>query len=107
MVNKLRCPFPMGNARSGFGLPDLLVVLATLCVIGTVAYPLLLKNQARARQVQCMGNLNQVNRAVLLYAEENQGTLPAFPQNSKDPVWWFYKELVKGHVGLNDKSSAQ
>jgi Tfp pilus assembly major pilin PilA len=107
MLNKSRSSFPLRHARSGFGFPDLLVVIATLAVIAAIAYPLTLKNQARARQVQCMSNLNQVNRAVLLYAEENQGTLPAFPQTSKEPVWWFYKELVKSHAGLTEKSSAQ
>jgi type II secretory pathway pseudopilin PulG len=106
MLSNVKSPSSLSQARFGFALPDLLVILAGLSILATIAIPLLVKNQGRARKVQCMSNLNQVNRAVLLYAEENQGTLPALPEKGKDPVWWFYKELVKGHAGLKDKSSA-
>jgi type II secretory pathway pseudopilin PulG len=107
MQNKFASSFTKSRAYFGFGIPDLLVVLAALSLIAAIGLPLLAKNRARARQTQCMSNLNQVNRAVLLYAEESQGILPVFSEQNKDPVWWFYKELVKGHAGLKDKSSAE
>jgi competence protein ComGC len=107
MQNKLKSSRSAPKSQQGFGFPDLLVLLAALSLIAAVTIPLLIRNQARARQAQCMSNLNQVNRAVLLYAEESQGTFPALSDKSKDPVWWFYKELVKGHAGLTDKSSPQ
>lgn len=95
------------QARRGFGLADLLVVLAALSLVAAIALSVVFRNQAKARQAQCLSNLNQVNRAVLLYTEESQGAFPAFSEKSQDPVWWFYKELVKGHAGLSGKSSAE
>jgi type II secretory pathway pseudopilin PulG len=107
MQNKFARSSTIGKTDLGFSFPDLLVVLAALSLIAAIAVPLVIKNRARVRQAQCMNNLNQVNRAVLLYADESQGTLPVFSEQNKDPVWWFYKELIKGHAGLKDKSSAQ
>ncbi len=95
----------MRNNRA-FGFADFLMALAGLSIVLAVAVPFLLRNQARARQALCMSNLNQVNRAVLLYCEQSQGTLPALPEKSQEAGWWFYKELVKEHAGLTGKSSA-
>lgn len=92
--------------KAGFGFADFLVVLAALSIIAAIAVSVVFRNGSQARQAQCLSNLNQVNRAVLLYTEENQGTFPVLPEKNQEPVWWFYKELVKGHAGLTDKSSA-
>jgi type II secretory pathway pseudopilin PulG len=88
-------------------MPDLLVVIAILAIIAAVAVPIIAGNRAKASQALCMNNLRQVNRAVLLYTEESQGALPAVAPIKEDPIWWFYKELVKSHVGLSGKSSAE
>src|SRR5690349_1972962 len=87
-------------------MPDLLVLVAVLAIAAAIIVPLQFARRAEARQSLCMNNLRQVNRAVLLYAEESQGALPAIATLKDDPIWWFYKELVKGHVGLSGKSSA-
>src|SRR5437867_4948007 len=104
-VPKPRLPAP---ARlGGFSLPDLPVVVSVLSVLATIVVPLLARNRAQSRLAQCMGNLQQVNRAVLLYANDAQGRLPSL-QNSPAPgAWWFYKEQVKGYLGLSGPSSPQ
>jgi prepilin-type N-terminal cleavage/methylation domain-containing protein len=97
--------------RDGFTFPDLMVVLAVLAVLVAVALPLASRANATARKAQCLENLHQVTRAVLLYASEHKGTLPdADPRPSRpdwwaNKPWWGYKSLVKSYVGLLGESS--
>lgn len=104
-VPKPRLPVP---ARlGGFSLPDLLVVVAVLSVVAAIVVPVLARNRAKSRLAQCIENLKQVNGAVLLYANDQQGRLPSL-QNSPAPgAWWFYKEQVKGYLGLSGPPSPQ
>ena len=54
----------------------------------------------------CQANLERVSRAVLQYAEEHKA-LPAMKENRPPGAWWWYKEQVKGYLGLTEKSSPQ
>ncbi len=97
-------PGPHRESR-GFTFPDLLVVVAVLMLIVAVVFPTWAQGRAKARQSQCTGNLSQVNRAVLLFAESNNDRLPDAEPGMKGGVWWWYKELVKGELGLRNPSS--
>jgi type II secretory pathway pseudopilin PulG len=88
--------------RQAFTFPDLLVVLAALMLLLAIAVPLLVKSSSRTRQARCVSSLKEINRAVLLYAEDDKGTLALVDRN---PSWWWYKELVKGNLGLLGASS--
>jgi type II secretory pathway pseudopilin PulG len=97
-------------ARSGgFTFPDFLVVVAVLAVLAAVALPIVAKTRAEARQAQCLSNLQQINRALLLYANDNKNTLPLLPPGAdpfpKNTTWWGYREKVKSYVGLNSPAS--
>jgi type II secretory pathway pseudopilin PulG len=87
-----------------FSFVDLLLVLATLLVLVALALPVVAKSRARTRQAVCEGNLRRVTGAVLNYAQ-SEGRLPAEDAPVKGPLWWFYKELVKGDLGLKGPSS--
>src|SRR6266852_8876768 len=88
--------------RAAFSLADLLVVIAVILLLVAVVMPVMIRSSARTRQAQCTSNLKEITRAVLLYADENKGTLPMTDSNPTGVpgVWWGYKELVKGHLGL-------
>ncbi len=92
-------------ARHGFSNVDLLVVLAVAAVLGAIAMPILANHRAAVHQTQCAANLQQVTRAILLYAKEQHDTLPLLPTNSPSVTWWWYKEKVKSYAGLNGPSS--
>jgi len=95
-------------ARSGgFTLPDLLVVVALLSVLAAIAVPLVAHNRAKSRLTQCIGNLQQVNRAVLLYANDEQGRLPSMKNCPAPGAWWYYKEQVKTYVNLTGPPSPE
>ncbi len=50
-------------------------------------------------------NLQQVSRAVLLYADEQKGTLPLLDPSPPPGGWWYFKEQVKAYAGLTGLSS--
>ncbi len=93
------------HRAAGFSFPDLLVVIAILMLSLAIALPIWTDSRARSRQAQCVGNLRQVNGAVLSYASQNEGQLPEEDPAVKGALWWFYKEAVKGELGLKGPSS--
>jgi prepilin-type processing-associated H-X9-DG protein len=91
--------------HAAFTRTDLVVVLSMIAVLAAlIITPLtLLRNKARLNV--CTGNLQQVGRAVLLYAEDHGTALPAPIVRHPGDFWWWYKEQVKGYVGLSGSSS--
>jgi type II secretory pathway pseudopilin PulG len=92
---------------SGVTLTDVLVSLAMLSVLATASLAFMLRPRADAKLVQCLANLQQVNRAVLQFADDHSHTLPLVEDSPAPGGWWWYKELVKGYAGLSDASSAK
>jgi len=105
IVPKHRHPAP---ARAGgFGLPDLLVVVAVFSLLAAIVVPLLARNRAKSRLAQCIGNLQQINKAVLLYANDEQGRLPSLQTCPAPGAWWHYKEQVKTYLNLTGPPSPE
>ena len=96
---------PAGR-RAGFTLTDLLVAVAVLSVIGVVALAMLSLAGSGSELARCLANLQQVNQAVLKFAEANGSSLPTVEGSPAPGGWWYYKELVKGYAGLTGASSA-
>lgn len=95
-----------GSVRSsGFSGTDLLVVLAVVSVLAAVALPMVARARSQSRLAQCIANLQQVNRAVLLYAEDHKDTLPFLESSPAPGPWWYYKEQVKSYLNLSGPPS--
>lgn len=93
--------------RWAFSATDLLVALAIVLVLAAIAVPMVTRAKSKSRLQQCIANLQQVNRAVLLYAEDNKGAVPLLPNSPQPGSWWHYKEQVKGYIGLKGPSSPE
>lgn len=91
--------------EQAFSSVDFLAVLAVLFVLAAVVIPILRNVRAQSHLTQCKSNLQQIGRAVLLYAEDNKQRLPILAQNRPPGGWWWYKDQVKSHVGLAGPSS--
>jgi type II secretory pathway pseudopilin PulG len=91
----------------GFSFPDLLVVVAVLSLLAAVVLPLMARSRSKSQLAQCIENLKQVNHAVLLYANDQQGRLPSLPNSPAPGGWWYYKEQVKSYLGLSGPPSSQ
>lgn len=94
-------------ARGGFTLPELLAVMAAGSLLAAVVVPLVVHIRARTRLARCTANLQQINQAVTLYANENEGHLPELAGAPAPGGWWHYREQVKGYLGLKGPASPQ
>jgi type II secretory pathway pseudopilin PulG len=99
-------PWSVVPALAAFSLTDLLVVVALLSVLAAVVVARGVSAKEKAGLVRCTGNLQQVTRAVLSYGNDHDQTLPGPETTAPQSLWWWYKEQVKGYVGLTGPSSA-
>jgi prepilin-type N-terminal cleavage/methylation domain-containing protein len=77
----------------GFTLIELLVVIAILAILAALLFPVFAQARARARQAACASNTRQLALGILMYAQDNDDTLPpvAYAIGGGDddpPVLW-------------------
>jgi prepilin-type N-terminal cleavage/methylation domain-containing protein len=93
--------------RSAFTLIELLVVIAIIGVLSALLLPALTRAKDSSRKIACVNNLRQVNLAIRLYAEDSSDSFPVLPWPNPYPngVGAYYKQLVKGYLGLTGDAS--
>lgn len=95
------------KAAFGFTGVDLISCLSVLIILAIVGRFAINHSRTSAETALCQRNLEQIDRAVLQFTQEHSSKLPGvLPPEAGDP-WWFYKEQVKGYLGLNGASSEQ
>jgi hypothetical protein len=108
---KVARPYPGGSLRRAariraFTRSDLLVTIAALSVLAALVVLPLNSARRKARLRVCFNNLQQVGRAVLLFAQDHGSALPGLsPTEQQASPWWGYKEEVKHYIGLSGASS--
>lgn len=73
------------HLRQGFSLVQILVAIAILACLALLLTPYVQQSLDRTQRVVCASNLRQIHEAFLLYAQENQNTLPAYRRFEFDP----------------------
>ena len=96
------------NQKRGFTLIELLVVIAIIGILASLLLPALSRARERGRQTACLNNLRQVSLAIHLYADDFSDSLPVLPDPNPYPngVGAYYKQLVKGYLGLSGPASS-
>jgi prepilin-type N-terminal cleavage/methylation domain-containing protein/prepilin-type processing-associated H-X9-DG protein len=67
----------MNRGRTGFTLIEMLVVIAIIGVLAAITLPVFFRAREKARQVTCLSNLKQLGAAMVMYATDWDGGLPA------------------------------
>src|SRR5712691_10624179 len=86
--------------RCAFTLIELLVVIAIIAILAAMLLPALSRAKGSSVQTKCLGNLKQLNLAMVLYASDNRDKTPARDSVPGQDIWWWFKELDKVYVGL-------
>ena len=63
------------NSRHGFTLLELLIVIAVIAILATIAYPVYIGIEERAKATKDMNNLRQIGIATQLYLNDNDSAL--------------------------------
>ncbi len=94
--------------KRAFTLIELLVVMGITALLAALLLPALSSAKQRAKRVACVSNLKQVNLAIRLYADDFSDSLPILPDPNPYPngVGAYYKQLVKGYLGLKGPAAA-
>jgi prepilin-type N-terminal cleavage/methylation domain-containing protein/prepilin-type processing-associated H-X9-DG protein len=65
------------NKTGGFGLVELLIVIAVLAILAALLLPALAKAKQKAQRITCVNNLKEISVAYRLWAGDNGDLFPA------------------------------
>lgn len=68
------------NKTDGFSLLELLIVVAIILIIATIAVPALLRSRQSANESHAVSNLRTLNTAEVQYISNNQGLYGDIPE---------------------------
>lgn len=80
----------MKRRAGGFSVVEILVAVAVLAVLVSLALPAIAAAQERSRAVSCLGRMREIGHAVLLHAQDNQGRFPRSSHSAganREVVW--------------------
>jgi prepilin-type N-terminal cleavage/methylation domain-containing protein len=106
-LRKEAAPFrKIAAGKKGFTLIELLVVIAIIGILATLLLPTLSAAKDRARRTACLNNLNQINLATRMYAEDYHDAI-VLPSGFVSTItdYQLYKEYVKSYAGYVGKTS--
>jgi prepilin-type N-terminal cleavage/methylation domain-containing protein len=68
------------KSNGGFSLLELLIVVAIILIIATIAIPSLLRSRQAAQESSAVAQLRTINTAEVTYLSSNQGSYGSIPE---------------------------
>lgn len=65
-----------GKKNSGFTLIELLIVIAIICLLAAILFPVFQRAREKARQASCASNLKQIGLGIAQYTQDYDELLP-------------------------------
>lgn len=87
--------------RNGFTLIELLVVIAVIAILMALLLPVLSQTRAKARQIQCVGNLRQLGLGLQNFLANNHGYISMFATAGDDYPGTWNVQLEKFGLGIS------
>ena len=86
--------------RTAFTLIELIVVIAILAILAAILFPVFAAARAKARQTASMSNLRQVGLAALMYAQDNDETMPhtELGGDGGDPFEYYWGDMLQPYL---------
>ncbi len=82
--------------RAAFTLIELLIVIAIICLLAAILFPVFGRAREMGRRTACLSNLKQLGLGVAQYTQDYDEHLPCYLINN---VGWF--DLIKPYVKSN------
>lgn len=83
------------RSSMGFTLIELLVVIAIIAILASLLVPALGRAKEKSQAMTCLNNLHQLGLSTVLYAQDNNGSLPSRQDTSRWPT-----QLLKYYQNL-------
>ena len=95
--------------ESAFTLVELLVVIAIIAMLAALLFPAFASARANAQRTQCVSQIGSLGKALLLYAQDNEGQLPlnASPTygNINSGIWFDYASLLLPYLNMTTEQA--
>jgi prepilin-type N-terminal cleavage/methylation domain-containing protein/prepilin-type processing-associated H-X9-DG protein len=91
------------KSKSGFTLIELLVVIAIIAILASLLLPALSRAKAKAHQIKCLSNMKQATMGVVMYADDNDDTIPPAGMTGR-AIATDYMRLLLPYLGSDGRS---